>query len=123
MIVIPLAFDSPPLRSNGRESRYPKANKVKQIRTDAMLIGRGFVQRHGMLSGPVTVRFVWTVTDARRRDAGASSPSLKAALDGLVDAGLLSGDHSQIVTEESCRIERGDRPGCRIEIEDDRSAA
>jgi crossover junction endodeoxyribonuclease RusA len=119
VIVIELPWESPPLRSNGRESRYPKWDKIHTIRSVAAVEGVRTLVRYGALSGPVRVRFVWTVTDARRRDAGASTPTLKAALDGLVDAGLLPGDHHVIVPEESCRIERGLTAGCRIEITPD----
>jgi crossover junction endodeoxyribonuclease RusA len=120
VIVIDLPWESPPLRSNGRESRYPKAAIVKNIRMAGFIAGRNVMHNgHNTLRSPVRVRFVWTVTDGHRRDAGASSPTLKAALDGLVDAGLLPGDHHVIVPEESCRIERGLTAGCRIEITPD----
>jgi hypothetical protein len=65
----------------------------------------------------VTVTLVWEVTDKRRRDVGAAAPTLKAWIDGMVDGGLLAGDHHQIVTEERLRIEVGTRKGVRVEIE------
>lgn len=114
--VIRLPFDNPPLRSNDRHHWAVKAKMVKVIRLGA------FSQAKCMglkpLNGPVSVAFVWTVTDRRRRDAGASTPTLKAALDGIVDSGLLAGDHSAIVTAETCRIEVGTQRGCRVEIEE-----
>ena len=36
---------------------------------------------------------------------------------GIVDAGLLPGDHHQIVREERCKIELGAKPGVRVVIE------
>lgn len=116
MTTIELPFDAPPLRSNHRHHWAHKASLTRDIRYAA-----AFTARKGgpvvPISGPVTVTLVWTVTDNRRRDAGASSPTLKAALDGIVDAGLLPGDHHQVVREERCRIELGPRPGVRIVIE------
>lgn len=106
--------DGPPLRSNARHHWARKAAIVRSIRRDAALVARASMIRP--IAGPVDVRFIWTVTDNRRRDAGASAPTLKAALDGLVDAGLLAGDHHMIVRSETCAIEVGEAAGCRIEI-------
>jgi hypothetical protein len=118
-LVIVLPWKSPPLRSNNRLSRYPKAEKVKELRQAGKLIGRPLRRAHGQIPGPVRVLFVWTVTDRKARDVGASSPTLKAVLDGLRDAELLAEDHWRIVAEESCRIELGATPGCRIELHPD----
>jgi crossover junction endodeoxyribonuclease RusA len=70
-----------------------------------------------MLTRPVAITLVWEVTDNRRRDVGASSPTLKAWIDGMVDAGLLRADSHDVVAEERLRIEVGTRKGVRVEIE------
>lgn len=114
MTTIVLPFKNPPLRSNARKHWAAKANITRDIRRASANVAKA--GKHQQIAGPVDVRFIWTVTDNRRRDAGASSPTLKAALDGLVDAGLLAGDHHQIVRSETCAIEIGDVAGCRIEI-------
>lgn len=116
-VVVYLPYVSPPLRSNDRMHWRRKAELTKSIRAGAWILTN--VQHLPKIRGPVRVVFVWTVTDNRRRDAGASAPTSKAALDGIVDSGLLPGDHSTIVTSESYRIEVGDKPGCRIEIWED----
>lgn len=112
---IDLPFDAPPLRSNDRMHWATKAKLTRDIRWHAAYTTRQTCI--GPIDGPVVVTLVWVVTDNRRRDAGASAPTLKAALDGIVDAGLLPGDHHQVVREERCRIELGSAPGVRIEIE------
>jgi hypothetical protein len=65
----------------------------------------------------VVVTMVWEVTDKRRRDVGAMSPTLKAWIDGMVDGGLLRADSHDVVAEERLRIEVGERVGVRVEIE------
>jgi hypothetical protein len=54
---------------------------------------------------PVTVRMVWSVPTKHRRDADSAQPSLKSYQDGLVDAGVLAGDHWEIVRKSYCEIE------------------
>jgi crossover junction endodeoxyribonuclease RusA len=131
MITLRMPWDAPPLRSNDRMHWAKKAKINKQIRTDSAVIGRRWVQecyfsamRLGMSSDqlwppiidPVVVTIIWEVTDRRVRDAGSLAPCLKAAIDGLVDAGCLRADSHDIVTEERLRIEVGTRKGVRIEI-------
>lgn len=111
-----MGYPAPPLRSNDRLNRYAKARVTKAIRYDAAWMTR--IQHPGVcLDGPVTVTLVWTVTDRHRRDSDAAYPTLKACLDGIVDAGLLPDDHSGIVHRTACRIEVGVQSGVRIEIE------
>jgi hypothetical protein len=118
-VIVVMPWPAPPLLSNNRLSVHAKARAVRDIRHAAKLVGRTVERLHGQQAGPLRVRFVWTVTDNRTRDAGAPAPTLKAALDGLVDAGLIAADRWQNVPEESYRIELGTRPGCRIEIQPD----
>ena len=116
-IVIPLGYDSPPLRSNARMHWAPRAELTRQIRAHAGWQSKALCRERGPIDGRVTVTLIWTVTDGRRRDAGASSPTLKAALDGIVDGGLLPDDSSRYVVEERCRIERGTTPGVVVVVE------
>lgn len=115
-VVIRLPFTTPPLRSNDRPNRWAKAATTKMIREAGKLCALRDMPH--AITGQVRVVFVWEVTDKRIRDTGASSPTLKAALDGIVDAGRLLADNSRIVVEEACRIEVGTQRGCRVEIEE-----
>ena len=72
----------------------------------------------------VTLTLVWHKRAAdgyyRPMDPGNAVYSLKAALDGLVDAGLLVGDDYRHLEALTGRVERCDSPageGLRVEIE------
>jgi len=113
-ITIVMPFSTLPLRSNQRLHWHKKAELTRQIRYMAKLAAYGFPE----ITGPVAVTLIWTVPDKRRRDVGAGSPTLKAAIDGIVDAKVLPADDSTVVTEERCRIEyRKGESAVRIEIE------
>lgn len=122
MITLRCPWDSPPLRSNQRFHWAAKAKLTKHVRTDAAQASTAWAWANAKpdeypVMEQVTVTLVWEVTDKRRRDVGAAAPTLKAWIDGMVDGGLLAGDHYQIVTEERLRIEVGTRKGVRVEIE------
>lgn len=121
MIVLRMPWHSPPLRSNDRLHWRAKAKESRLIRDASMMITRSAMAiktapRAERIAGPVTVTLVWEVTDYRRRDVGASGPTLKAWIDGMVDAGLLPDDSARVVVEERLRIEVGKRRGVRVEI-------
>lgn len=122
MITLRCPWDSPPLRSNQRLHWAKKAKLTGYIRADAAHISIDWAHKHATADTypvryPVIVTLVWEVVDNRRRDVGASSPTLKAWIDGMVDGGLLGGDHHPLVTEERLRIEVGTRKGVRVEID------
>jgi crossover junction endodeoxyribonuclease RusA len=114
---IRLPYANPPLRSNDRGHWAPRAQQTKAVRSDAAWMAADVVKRDGAIRGPVVVTLIWEVMDNRVRDVGAAAPTCKAAIDGLVDAGLLPSDSHRVVTEERYRIEVGDRRGVRLEIE------
>lgn len=117
MITLRCPWDAPPLRSNQRLHWGAKAKLTKRIRVDAGL--RAFeASRCGRfpVTGRVVVTLIWSVTDERKRDVGAASPTLKAWIDGMVDGGLLPADDHTVVAEERLRIEVGNRKGVRVEI-------
>lgn len=127
-ILIRLPFVSPPLRSNDRLHWAVKAKRVKEIREATALAAGPWVRWRAIvvkpdndplalpINRPVVITFVWEVTDHRVRDVGASTPTLKAAIDELVAVGVLASDRHSVVTEERYRIEVGTIKGVRIEI-------
>lgn len=121
MITIRLPYVAPPLRSNDRLHWRAKAATVSAIRTCAMACGqnhrRGGNATEYPIDYPVVITLIWEVTDNRVRDVGASAPTLKAWIDGLVDSGVLLADKHSIVTEERFRIEVGGSKGVRVEIQ------
>lgn len=108
-LVITLPWTAPVLRSNDRDHWRERARKAAEVRQAVGLLARG-----KRIEPPVIATLIWTVTNDRRRDAGAASPTLKAALDGLVDAGVIPDDNHRYVVEERCRIERGRRAGVAV---------
>lgn len=116
-----LPYETPPLRSNDRLDRWARARTVKAIRSIGAWAGAQVIRDNVIDGGfpitqPVFVTLVWEVADKRVRDSGASQPTLKAALDGLVDAGVLISDRHSVVREERCRIDEIGSKGVRIEI-------
>jgi crossover junction endodeoxyribonuclease RusA len=119
VITMRCPWTSPPLRSNQRLHWATKAKWTRNIRQDAERTARAYIvgpANRQMLDGPVVVSLVWEVTDKRRRDVGASGPTLKAWIDGMVDAGMIPRDSHDVVAEERLRIEVGARRGVRVEI-------
>lgn len=118
-LILRMPFQTPPLRSNDRDPHWAvKARKTRDTRNTARVIARdsGRWRPTQRITGPVTITLIWEVTDRRVRDAGSGSPTLKACLDGIVDAGVLTRDDHTVVVEERCRIEAATLPGVRIEI-------
>lgn len=116
-ITIRFTWSKPPLRSNDRQHWRARHRVIRQVRTEASLLAKDALNR-GLepLTEPVTATLTWEVTDLRRRDAGASSPTLKAILDGVVDAGVLRDDSWRCVAEERCRIVVGHSPSVRLDL-------
>ncbi|WP_205260208.1 RusA family crossover junction endodeoxyribonuclease [Nakamurella leprariae] len=112
------------MKSNDRLHHMAEHRVKASLRADAGWVGRSRqVRAKARADGwtfpidyPVEALIVWEVTDRHRRDAGASTPTLKVWLDGLRDAGILADDHHGIVVEERARVEVGDRRGVRIEL-------
>lgn len=71
--------------------------------------------RRRPLRPPVTLAVMFVVADNRRRDVDNLVAAFKAGLDGLVDAGVIVGDHWQGLTI-SYTVERGTSAHVRIEV-------
>lgn len=111
--ILVLPFATPPLRQNDRLHWAKKAKLTREIRAGTGCLA---VVQLRPITGPVIITFVWQVTDNRRRDADGPAPTAKAAIDGLVDAGILADDRSTLVVETRYRIVKGDTPQVRLEI-------
>lgn len=66
--------------------------------------------------GPSIVSVKWFVPDKRKRDVDSLGPFTKAALDGMVDAGVWPGDDANWVTEVRMSIDNTQPKQPRIEI-------
>ena len=109
-----LPYPTLPLRSNHRHHWHTRARITAEIRGQSAWIAKAALRP---VVGPVTVTLLWCVTDKRIRDAGAGAPTLKAVIDGLVDAGVLPADDDSVVVAETYRVVRGTYRGVRVLIE------
>ncbi|WEB41532.1 hypothetical protein MOV08_21165 [Streptomyces yunnanensis] len=84
------------LNSNHRVHHYRRARIVKALRNAAKEAAAGLPALDGC--GPVRIIAVLHPHDRRRRDPANWYPSVKAAVDGLVDAGVLTDDdHTRVI--------------------------
>lgn len=99
---IRLPYKRPPLSLNDRDGHWAvTAKKRKEVRSTSALLAR---QASIPRLDTARVRLVWLVSDRRRRDRENITATLKPAIDGLVDAGVVEDDCWWIVTESSCAI-------------------
>ena len=124
-MTIRLPWIKPPLSLNQRLHWAERNRITDEVRQTVGWLAREQrqvrrVKRREHLSWPVTppvtVELVWTVTDRIRRDTDNPGPTIKSAIDGLRDAGLLADDDSETVLWSRCRIERGDVAGLALVI-------
>ncbi len=109
---IVLPWPKPPMSMNARDHWAVKAEKVAAVREAVRLLARPHALRLAQAIGtPVEVELCWEVTDKRRRDVDNAVATLKPAIDGLRDAGILADDNSAVVVKAFCSICRGDRKG------------
>lgn len=111
--VLNLGYKKPPLRENDRMHWRQKSPITKSVRE----VTRFRAKAAGIPRlGVVEVVLFWHVTDKIRRDSAAPNPTLKAAIDGLVDAGILTDDNHLIVRRSWCEIEEADKPAVLLVI-------
>lgn len=113
MWTLDLPFDRPPITANQRLHHMAKARLTRQVRRAASFLARS--ARIPTLD-TCTVRMVWFVTDRHRRDADNLVPTLKAACDGLVDAGVVSDDIPSLMTKRMPEIvlRKGEPAGLQL---------
>ena len=107
-----LPWASPPLTLNQRgasiSGRMAQANTVRQVRGVAKVLALdakiGAQER-------IHVRLHWQPTTRRRRDEDNLVPTLKALIDGLVDAGVTPDDGSRYIDWSRPVIHPAEKPG------------
>lgn len=113
LITVPMT--RPPMLSNDqRRWTWPQVRKAKQQVGEAVA---WLTRQAGIKSlGPSQVAITWFVPDRRRRDVDSLGPFAKAALDGMVEAGVWPGDDSKWVTKLILSIDQTQLKNSRIEI-------
>jgi hypothetical protein len=94
-----LPYPKPPLSKNQRLHHMAVYRTRKRIRDDVRLIARA---KHLHAVDEALITLHWRPAVARQRDEDNAFDTVKPCVDGLVDAGVLPGDHSDIV---STRVE------------------
>jgi crossover junction endodeoxyribonuclease RusA len=89
------------INANDRDHWRKSAGKTATIRSVARGQAKGIPRL-----GKVKVRCVYYAPDNRRRDTTNLFPSIKAAMDGIVDAGVLKDDSDKYIV--SYEIARGE---------------
>lgn len=85
------------LSMNDRHHWRAQAARVKAWRTMARLCAHA-ADWNGTPAGPAVVSCVIDVPDRRRRDPHNLYPTIKAAVDGMVDAGMFVDDDATHLT-------------------------
>lgn len=91
VVALPVGLEL--LNANQRLHHQPEARMKKAIRTAAWAAARQV--RVPRMERAHVLYVVHPTTIGRRRDPGNWAPSAKAAVDGLVDAGVLDDDNSR----------------------------
>jgi crossover junction endodeoxyribonuclease RusA len=86
-----------PLSLNERLHWAAKAKRTREIRQAVALLAKTKPYRIPRLDR-CTVQLEWRPRTAHRRDGDNTSPTVKAAVDGLRDAGVLDDDDTSRVT-------------------------
>lgn len=113
-VILTVPYARPPMLANDqRRSHYRTVAAAKREVTE--MVGWAAKSAHLGPCGPSAVTITWFVPDKRRRDPDSLAPFAKAALDGLVHAGVWPDDNSEWVRRLILEI-RHDRANPRIEI-------
>lgn len=85
------------ITANDKMHWAARSRLTKQLRQWGYLLGRGGegVARFGLQRARVEVEFAYP--DRRRRDRSNLAPTVKALMDGLIDAGLLPDDSDRFL--------------------------
>lgn len=97
-----------------RRMHFQAVAKAKKL-VGETVYGLAVAQKIGALQ-PSIVRVTWFVPTRARRDVDGLGPFVKAALDGLVKAGVWEDDQSDYVQEVRLRIDNTDVKNPRLEI-------
>jgi len=92
MLIITLPLPHADLSPNARVHRMQLARRKKKARLDGGLAAKVAINASNLPTAPrwaaVTVECHWFFRERRRRDSDNLTASLKAAMDGLTDAGV-----------------------------------
>lgn len=109
---IPLPWMQPPLTANQRLHWAVKASTTREVRRATCALGRKAPRADRLI---VTLHY--QPKDRRRRDAHNLWPTLKACVDGLVDAGIVPDDDTEHVSTPEPVIHEPGAPALWLELD------
>jgi crossover junction endodeoxyribonuclease RusA len=114
-----IVLDLPPreLSPNVRSHWAKKARAVKYYRMLAFIEARNASRSTERGWERAEFRTTWYLPDARRRDPDNLMASMKAGIDGIVQAGVLTDDRYLVIHPPTLTIDRA-RPRVEITIEE-----
>lgn len=119
---ITLEFPRPSKKLNAHNtgSWRGKSATVKARRNLAMVLTKSAMNQAGIRGGwrLARISYLFKVPDNIRRDLVNMLQQEKATVDGIVDAGLICGDHWQVLRLGNCGVEISKTPGTVITIEE-----
>ncbi|MET0716381.1 MAG: hypothetical protein ABWY57_15860 [Mycetocola sp.] len=112
-------WPSPPLHLNQRLHHMAKARLTRDIRS--LMHAKA---RHIPDLGRIDVHLVWIVGTRHRRDGINATPTLKALVDGLVDAEVIPDDTPEYLTDHipEIRYIAGTKPRFEFTVTEVRDA-
>lgn len=111
VVTFSLEFPARPWTTNGERAgnRWDRASKTKAWREGFAWLA--FELRPPRLAWCEVTAEPWLVNRRGMQDTGACHPAVKAAIDGLVDAGVLDDDTPDIVRQITFRAPQVGRDG------------
>ena len=117
--VISIDLPTPSGHAHNKGHWKAKARPIKAMRELAYILAKQAMAEHGKPNAnAVEVRYFFRVPDRRRRDAANMIQQCKPYLDGIVDSGLISGDHWEVlrIVGVGVFIDK-ENPGVTLEFE------
>lgn len=116
MPTITLPWIDKALNAHNKGHWRTKAKPTREAREIAYsLAQRAIIDGEPHIVGKASVRYRFFVPDNKRRDAANMKQSCKPFIDGVVDSGLISGDHWQVLIDIGSIVEI-DKTNPRVEI-------
>ena len=96
--MISIELPTPSGHAHNKGHWRAKARPIKAMRELAYILAKQAIAEHGRPKADVVeVRYFFRVPDRRRRDAANMIQQCKPYIDGIVDSGLITGDHWEVL--------------------------
>lgn len=121
--IVELVLPFPPreLSPNARAGQWDKIKAVKDYRyackVEALKVRNVAPAGSFPLAVPVQAHITFVVRTNRSRDEDNLMASMKAGIDGIVDARVLAGDDARLLNWRTCKIIMGDKAEVRLRLE------